>query len=301
MIGRRAAVIGLVLLSALLFAAFAAQSASAQKEGVKEVKKSENTTAFTCVKGEGTLDFNDAHCDEKVVKGEFGHVAITKGVSTKLEITNEKTKNSESGKTDLSTPATLKGTLAGTEIHIACKKVKSVEENSFIENTETNGKHTVSGTVEVQFSECETKKPAAPCEVEEPIVTTAKFQGVEGVRSPGGKKEEMGVEFKGVGAEEIFATLKFKPEAPKCSIGTPTEFPVKGSVIATGTPVPSKANKHSGATSVYIPHAVKATAAQLEEEMQTLSIGGNKEQFFEGTFTTNMSGKGNPITLTTVT
>jgi hypothetical protein len=297
MIGRRSAV-GLSLLSALLFCAFAAQSAFAQKVGVKEVVKSTNTTAFTCVKGGGSLDFKDAHCDEKVEakKGEFGHVAIANGTQTKLEVTNEKTKNN----TAESTPATLKGTLAGTEIHIECKKVKSVEANSFIENSETEGKHTVSGKVEVEFTECVTKKPAAPCEVEEPIVTTATFQGVEGVRSPG-NTGEMGVEFKGAGAEETFAVLRFKPESPKCAVGTPTEFRVKGSVIATGTPAPTKANKHSGATSVYIPHKEKATAAQLEEEMQTLSIGGNKEQFFVGTFTTNMAEKGNPITLTTVT
>ena len=76
MIGRRATV-GLSLLCALAFCAFAAQSASAAK--------AVNTTAFTCVEG-ATKDFSDAHCDTKVTAGtgQYGHVVIPQGTTTEV-------------------------------------------------------------------------------------------------------------------------------------------------------------------------------------------------------------------------
>ena len=86
MIGRKA-VIGLSLLSALLFSAFAVQSASALV-----VKVSKNTTAFTCVKTEPNKgDLKDAHCDEKVDpnKGEYKHDAIALNTTTTVAATNQ--------------------------------------------------------------------------------------------------------------------------------------------------------------------------------------------------------------------
>jgi hypothetical protein len=276
MIGRRG-IAGLSLLCALMFCAFAAQSASAQV-GIK----STNTTAWTCVKGGGNLDFADEHCDVKVTigNGEYGHEPIGLNTTTKIEVLN-------AGKAPF-----FKGTVAGAVTEVECANVASVAEKSMIHNVETELKHTVTGEVQVNFTKCTVKNPKE-CKIKEPITTTATFGGVEGLKPGGG---EMGVEFNGSGVEKTFAELSYEGE--KCSLKGQT-FKVKGSVIATGG-TPTQTEDHSGATSVYIPHKEKATVKELEEGMQTLEIAKNKEQFFTATFTTKMVG-GNPITLTTTT
>src|SRR4051794_22799207 len=72
MIGRRA-VGGLALLCALLFSAFASQSAFAE------------TTAFECTKSAATLDFSDAHCDTTAAPpSNFGHAPLSTAVKTKI-------------------------------------------------------------------------------------------------------------------------------------------------------------------------------------------------------------------------
>jgi hypothetical protein len=266
MIGRRTAV-GLSLLCALMFSAIAVQSATAQV-GTKSI----NTTAFTCVPGGGNLDFSDAHCDNKVEdgKGKFGHEPITKNVTTEVEVSQEGTSK-------------LNGTLAGVNTEVTCNKVKSVAGKSFLHNVETESNHTVTGTVQVNFTECTVVKPAK-CVVAEPIVTTAEAVGVEGLNG----KNEMGVEFKGEGAEGAFAELKFANKGAESCALNGKAFIVKGSAIATGK-VP-QGNDHSGATAVY----------EDANEMQTLEIGAKKASF-AGTFTTSMASGGHPITLTTTT
>lgn len=68
----RRTVVGLTLLCALVFSAFAAQSASAA-----------GTTAFTCKPSAGGA-FEDNHCTKNVGagKGSFEHVTISEGTST---------------------------------------------------------------------------------------------------------------------------------------------------------------------------------------------------------------------------
>lgn len=78
MIGRRAA-IGLSLVCALAFCAFAAQSASAK-----------GITAFTCAKSEKG-SFDDAHCNKGNAKGTFGHTELKEG--TAVTISNKNTAN----------------------------------------------------------------------------------------------------------------------------------------------------------------------------------------------------------------
>jgi hypothetical protein len=277
MIGRRA-IAGLSLLSALLFCAFAAQSASATP--------AKNTTAVTCVKGGGALDFKDAHCDETttVGKGEYGHEPLTnlKENKTDIHVTNEKTAE----KTTQAEPATLKGELGGVILDIECKKVTSDPSvTSYIENVEEpagSKNHNVKGTAAIIFSECKVIKPAN-CELKE-VTTTAVFEGVEGT---GPEKNTMGLAFK-PDKSEIFA--KFTLEGLKCPLNkSPIE--VKGSAIGTGTPSPSA--RESGAT-------VKFEDAN---EMETLEIGGKKAEF-KATLTTTMVKEGvteNPISLTTTT
>lgn len=298
MIGRRATV-GLSLLCALMFCALAAQSATAQKVGIEKVVKAVNTTAFTCVKGGGE-DFADAHCDEKV-GGKFGHAKIDPGSKTDIEVSNAETAN----KTTEAASATLKGVLAGVTVEVTCKTASPGKETSYIENVnhEAAKQHTVKGTISVAFSGCEVKKPAK-CVVKEPIETLAEFQGVEGLKlqTPGEPpvvhENTMGVEFKGDPNEEAaFAKLTLENKgAEKCALAGKV-LEVFGTAIATGTPAPTQANKHSGATSVFEPG----------NGMQTLEVGkgtGQKAEF-TGTFTTRMAEvnkvKQDPISLTTNT
>jgi len=276
-IGRKAAVIGLALLSALFFTALAAQSASAA------FVKAKNTTAFTCVKGGGKKDFKDPHCDEKVEinTGEYGHVAIPNDETTEIEVTSKETAN----KTTEGTSSTLKGTLAGAALEIICETASTsgAAEKSFIHNVETEkGVHTVTGTAAVVFSGCKVIKPLN-CTVKN-IEVKSLFEGVE----KGGPKEDtMGVQFRGDPEGAAFATITLEGE--KCALKG-TKFEVKGTAIGTGTPTPNL--KHSGATLKFEPG----------NEMETLEIGGKVAEF-TGTFTTRMAEiekvKQNPISLTT--
>jgi hypothetical protein len=280
MIGRRTAV-GLSLLCALAFCAFAAQSALAAK--------AKNTTAVTCVKGGGAKDFKDAHCDEKVTPetGQFGHVAFSLNATTEVEVNNSETKNN----TTEPESAILKGTLAGAEAEVTCKTATSegAAKASWIENKEHSAakEHTFLGTVAVRFKECQVKKPAK-CTVKEPIEVKSVIEGVEGLTF-GANKEAMGVEFKpdGEGESVPFAELTF--EGAECALKGLT-FQVLGTAIGTGTPIPTKENKHSGATTVF----------EAGNEMQKLTLGG-KPATFTGKFTTRMTKKENPIALTTTT
>jgi hypothetical protein len=265
MIGRRA-VVGLSLLSALLFCAFGAQSASAAK--------GTNTTAFTCVKGGGNLDFTDPHCDNRVEpkKGEYGHVEIAKDTTTAITATNEKTKE----KTTEHTTAVLKGELFKVKLEITCTKLHA---KGTLHNVEPVSKeHSVTGEIETVFSECTVHKPT-PCTLKE-VKVPAVAEGVEGL---GAEKNTMGLEFKPTKGE-IF--VSFELEGASCPLkGVPIE--VKGTAIATGTPSPS--GKHTGATAIFTNEMTK----------ETLTIGGKPAEF-SAVATVQMEG-GNPIALTTAT
>jgi hypothetical protein len=297
MIGRRSS-IGIALLCVFAFCAFAAQSAMAQKG-----TSATNTTAVTCVEGKGNLDFSDAHCDKKVPNGtgKYGHVAIKNGETTEIEVTNAATKDKVTiveGKevvhpTADATTSLLKATVGGVKSEISCEVTTTTgaAKASWIENVESEGKHTVKGTVNVRFEKCTVIKPLN-CKILEPIVTVANFVGVENLK-PGGN--EMGVEFTGENAKGNFASLTFDKDE-KCGLKNIT-FEVAGSAIATGKTA-TQSEKHSGATSVYTPN--KEVEPKEAEEMQTLKVGA-APAYFTGTFTTKMSGGGNPITMTTTT
>jgi hypothetical protein len=253
--------VGLSLVCALFFCAFAAQSASAA-EG-------KNTTAFECVKGEGK-DFSDAHCDNHTA-GEFGHKAIAVGVKTNISITNAKTKNN----TTEAAPAIMKGTVFGVATEIECKTVSG---EGSLTNEEPSAKvHRVKGSVTAKFTSCTVKKPALGCKVKEPIEVSSNVEGVEGL---GTEANEMGLEFKPTG--EHFATLKIEG----CFVaGT---YNVDGTAIATGTPSPKE--KWTGATSIFTEAMTKST----------LKLAGNAASISSSTTVTN-SATGNPVSLTTVT
>ena len=276
MIGRRTTV-GLSLLCALLFSAIAVQSASA----VKAV----NTTAVTCVEGGVTKDFSDAHCDTKVPAGtgKFSHEAIPNDTTTEITTDNTTT----GGATD---PAVLKGKAFGVASEITCNKVASQAGKAFFHNIEhaATKQHTVTGTLISSFTECSVQKPLK-CDVKEPIVVEAEGEAVEGLES-GGKKETMGFQVKAKAGKPFAAITYINNGAEKCALNGKI-VNVTGSAIATGTPEPSKANKHSGATGTY--DHTKIT------ENKELLLGGEAAGL-DLTTTVRMTG-GNPIALTTTT
>jgi len=264
MIGRRA-IVGLSLLSALLFCAFAAQGASAAA--------SKNTTAVTCVEGGGAKDFSDAHCDTAVTPGtgKFGHVAIANG-NTTISVTNAKTANN----TTEAAPTILKGTVFGVKNEITCKTVAG--EGTLTNSEPVAKEHKVTGTVTAKFTSCTVNKPAIGCKVKEPITVESKVEGVDGL---GAGKNEMGLEFKPA-AGEVFNEITLEG----CFIaGT---FKTTGTAIGTGTPAPTE--KHSGTTNIF-------TNAMTKE---TLKLAGNPAEVSSST-TVTMSGGGNPVALTTTT
>jgi hypothetical protein len=290
MTGRRA-VIGLSLLSALFVCAFAAQSASALV-----TTKSNNTTAFTCVEKDGTTnkDFKDEHCDEAVPSptGKFEHKVIPLNTTTEIGGTNEKTANG----TTTSTPAVLKGTLAGLKVTITCTTVKNNEKNSVVHNVEPVAKqHTFTGFIETEFTNC-TVTGLSKCVVSEPIVSKANVHGVEGFKGPKEEEKAMGIEFEGAGAEKLFASITFTDTAEKkCPLKNQT-FPVNGTVVGTNGPTAESKqdNKHSGSTLTFQDLTGKV-------KMQTLTLGPNAAEFTAIATPTMAGVGGKPISMTTTT
>jgi hypothetical protein len=142
---RRRATVGLGLLCALLFSAFAAQSASAIK----------GTTGFTCAPEPNptkeTKGFKDAHCKEgrTGLEVKFIHKEIEPALTTKFHATNEKTQN----KTTESTPFILRFRFVGIPFTLTCEKVFG--HGNLTNNVHENKEHYVHGTeVTFLFSNC---------------------------------------------------------------------------------------------------------------------------------------------------
>jgi hypothetical protein len=267
------AMVGLSLLCALFFSAVAAEAAAAAA--------AQNTTAFTCVEvAPGTGAFADSHCDQISKEGKYSHSAVSTGVSIEVSLTNAKTAN----KTTESTPAVLKGTLAGVALEIECKTAKG--EGSF-SNQEPSAKvHTGSGTASTNMSECQVKKPAK-CTVKEPISLNLEGAPVEKLGAGG---NEMGGEVKPDGGGEVFITLQLVNKGEeKCPLAN-VSFEVKGSgIVATGGTA-TQTEKQTGSTAVY-------TNAMTKER---LSIGGKAAEFSLIT-TVSAKASGIPLGGTTVT
>lgn len=279
---RRRVVVGLSLLSALLFCAIAAQSASAIV-----TTKSTNTTAFTCVKGGGG-DFTDAHCDNSG-KGEYGHEAVPLNETKSINGTNQKVTNS----TKDNEPIVLKGTIGIAKLTIECSTMQTTTEKSAVHNVElTDKQHTMTGNGTALFTNCSVNE-LAKCAVSEPIAAAANFHGVQGMEGPKGESNAMGVEFTGAGGEETFAEIQFiNKGAEACSLNGKT-FPVKGRVVGTSGPTTESVqnNKGSGATIVLTSKA----------KMQTLKLGPNNAELSMIVTATGSGGGNHPIAVTTTT
>jgi hypothetical protein len=274
---QRRAVVGISLLSALLFCALAAQSASAAK--------AVNTTAVTCVKVSGTGDFNDEHCDSPNAekKGNFTHEAVPLNETKKVDATNQKVTNG----TKDHEPVLLRGKIGLTKLEVSCTKFETDTSNSFVHNVETESKkHTMTGNGTAVISECTVLQPAK-CTIKQPIRPEATFFGVEGL---GAGANEMGVEFVGSKAEETFAEITL--EGAECASKGKT-FKVKGSVIGTSGPTTesSQTNKYSGATIVFTP----------KKEMEKLKVGVESAEVEVIVTPTGTGGGAHPIPITTTT
>ncbi len=204
--------IGLSLLCALVFCAFAAPSAMAVK----------GTTTYTCVKVAETGGFNDEHCSEAngAGKGKWTHEPIPVGSETKITGTNQKTASS----TTSAALALFRFEFLGTaelEFHCAAVHSTATSTNETVENAakEKYMRNRAAG-VNVVFSEC----------------TMTNMLAEMKCKLSGGK-----VEIKGASSEtkENGMEVEFKPPES----GTLLEFKLEGcsqkgfnlSYVVTGT------------------------------------------------------------------
>jgi hypothetical protein len=167
--GRRA-IVGLCMLCALVFSAFAAQGAAAATKG---------TTAFTCVKEKGTL--RGEHClTTGSASPTFGHVAIAENTTTELSATNAKT----ASETTAAAPKIFKFTLAGVPLELQATGVSAT--GSATNKKAASGEHYFSGTGTITYTGVTVLKPAGQgCKVttdeEFPVGSGIFREGAEGV------------------------------------------------------------------------------------------------------------------------
>jgi hypothetical protein len=200
MIGRKS-VLGVVVLCALAFSAFAAGNASASFQ-----------IAVECAPG-GT-GFGDAHCVEAGVT--HGHAAIPASPTwTLIDGTNAKTASG----TTAAAPSRLKGKLSGVETELECTGLSGEGE---LMNNSGEGTEWVEGKGKIHYTGCSVTKPAGKgCKVKGSKVDT----------------EELSATTKGQAASK----LAFSPVGEKfanitiegCSVAALNNtFPVTGSLVA---------------------------------------------------------------------
>jgi hypothetical protein len=265
MTGRRA-VIGLSLLSALVFCAFAAPNAMALK----------GTTAFTCVHVLTGAQFanTDEHCAKPLggLTEGFKHEEIAPNTKTKLIVSNTETGSK------LSFPK-FKSTIAGTEFELEAGGTRS-SLNSFMENKEVEKQMVITGEGGSEFYNVVVNKPAK-CTVKN-ILINEKSTGTSVVNAT-----EMYGEVK---APAGGAFASFELEGAECALKG-VKIEVKGSAKFN---ISKEEGHNDGAT-------VNYTTAGTEG---TLKVGAIAAKF-EGTTTPRMQpevGKEeNPISATTTT
>ncbi|HET7444177.1 MAG TPA: hypothetical protein VFJ57_05910 [Solirubrobacterales bacterium] len=207
MIGRKS-IIGIAVLCALAFSAFAAASASAEQR------------AYTCASGVGKKDYKEAHCVTNVGEnnGTFGHTLITTA-GTKITGTSANTASN----TTAGTVSKLKGALSGVETEVQCTELTGTGE---LTNDNTEPGLSVSGTGTIVYKTCTVTKPAGKgCVVKGGSVTTEKLAATT-VGQAANK-----VKFTPAG-ETNFAIIPIE----KCEIAAlNNNFPVTGSLVATAS------------------------------------------------------------------
>jgi hypothetical protein len=207
----RKAAVGLSLLCAILFSAFAASSAMATP----------GTTAHTCTeKGTATVGaklWEDEHCIKENALGKWKHVEIPANTPTEVTGTCKKT----GPKTEDPSPcATLRGTAFLTKTILTASEVHSTGTLT----NEAGPPMKASGTSTIRYTGVKVSKP------EKCSVKGEEVKAEANVRTAT-NATEMWVEAEGKGAEELFASITL--EGAEC--------PLKGSVLrvrgkAIGTP-----------------------------------------------------------------
>jgi hypothetical protein len=137
----RRSIVGLTVLCALCFSAFAAANASAA-----------GTTQFTCVKGAATTGFSDADCSTASATGPFHHVSVANGTTTTLKSVG-------------TTIQILESTVGGIAFEISCTNESNVGEatNEEVEGEVKGEKRmTITGkNIVITYTGCTVTKPAA--------------------------------------------------------------------------------------------------------------------------------------------
>ncbi len=252
---KRRATIGLCMLCALAFSAFAAQSASAVFSG---------TTAFTCKEKPepGGAGFSKAHCKEadKVASGaKYEHVPIANDTTTDLRGSNAGTAGEEA------VPTTLRSTNSGVELEL---KATTVSGTGSMHNHLTGEEHIATGTGVITYSGVTVTKPAGKgCKV-----FTDKLPGKE------------------KGTEGVVDTRELKASTAGQGMGLkfePAEGTVFASFIIEGCSV-SAFNKTYEVTGSVVSSSIDGATVNFTETQttgqETLKLGGQKAGI-EGTLT----------------
>ncbi len=171
----RSGTVGVCVLCALVFGAFAAQGAKAATNG---------TTVFTCkepVAGDTAVGtpFNKSHCrdEDTDATGKFRHVQVPENTTTEITGTTEDTAGNP-------TSTTLHATILGVEVEITSPLAHILYENaakekSWLTNAKdpTSGEHYVHGEATITYTEPVVKKPEGKgCKVKGVDITTNKLK-----------------------------------------------------------------------------------------------------------------------------
>jgi hypothetical protein len=205
MTGRRS-IIGLCLLCAFAFSAFAAQSASAAIAG---------TTAFTCKKLGPGHNFTKAHCKEgdfSAGKGEYEHVAFKEGTTTTITGGDTATEG------EPNTLTTLHVTQLGVKVEL---KSTNVHGHGHMFNlTNASKEHYIHGEGVIEYTEVSVFPEKLKCVLEGGKVVTNELTATS---------EGQGMKLKFTPKEgEVFATFTLKGCTEESFNG---KYEVKGSLI----------------------------------------------------------------------
>ncbi len=265
MTGRRA-IIGLSLLSTLVFCAFAAPSATAVL----------GTTAFKCVKTDAVgEEFSDEHCtNQEQGKAGFTQMQITPNTEAKITVNNSVTGSEVFN-------SKLRGVAAGIEFTLEASSFHSCVNKTTVENKKPGERGEAVGKFCGEFSTVKVNKPAK-CEIEKGIIKLLESGTGKTIVKEVEKKQEMYIEF--IPPEgKPFAEFTFA--GGECALKG-TKVSVTGSAKANVT---TNESQTDGAT-------LNFTTAQTGK---TLKAAGN-EAAFEGVFTPReVSAEAPPVVLTT--
>jgi hypothetical protein len=274
--GRRA-IIGLMLLCALVVSAFAAPNATALR----------GTTAYTCKPEpkptEFTFGFEDEHCDKAILgtKAKWVHEEIKPGTTTKVTATNNETGGANS------VPG-LRFTSEGEVVEILAAGFSTCKEKTTLKNSVFGEKEQMiaSGEFCGEFTSLEVTSPSKECKVKGGIIQLNAAADWRSLVLVVGGKEEMSFTVSQPTGKP-FTTFELE-KCPNKNLNK--SYSVEGTTVQAN--VSTEVNSFIGAT---IKFETKKTG-------EALKVGGAKAEF-SGIFTPRMvpefKAESNPIALET--